>query len=152
MRGLFSSDEADPLEGELPETSLGFLIFLALGPLEGLSEYLVQNTHAGHSWPLGPLTMPGGSSSPSPFFSSPSTSRLLSISKSEMGSSLVLVMTGSILTAFAKSTGFGLDDGLGAFLAALRAAVLEFDGVTDEGRVTGDDEAGGGVAGMKGDS
>ena len=98
--------------------------------------------------------MPGGSSSPSPFFSSPSTSRFLSISRSEIGSSLVLVMKGSILTALAlaKSTGLGLDDGLGAFLAALRAALFEFDGVTDDGRVTGDDEAGGGVAGIKGES
>ena len=26
-----------------------FLIFLALGPDDGLSEYLVQKTHAGHS-------------------------------------------------------------------------------------------------------
>ena len=31
-------------------------------PLEGLSEYLVQKTHAGHSCPLGPRTMPGGQS------------------------------------------------------------------------------------------
>ena len=32
-------------------------------PLEGLSEYRVQNTQAGHSCPLGPRTMPGGTSS-----------------------------------------------------------------------------------------
>ena len=31
-------------------------------PEEGLSEYLVQKTQAGHSCPLGPLTMPGGQS------------------------------------------------------------------------------------------
>ena len=32
-------------------------------PLDGRSEYLVQNTHAGQSWPFGPLTIPGGTSS-----------------------------------------------------------------------------------------
>lgn len=32
-------------------------------PLDGLSEYLVQKTHAGHNCPFGPLTMPGGTSS-----------------------------------------------------------------------------------------
>jgi len=36
------------------------LIFLARGPAEGLSEYLVQNTQAGISLPLGPFTIPGG--------------------------------------------------------------------------------------------
>ena len=32
-------------------------------PLDGLSEYLVQKTHAGQSCPLGPFTIPGGTSS-----------------------------------------------------------------------------------------
>lgn len=40
-----------------------FLILRALGPLDGRSEYLVQKTQAGHSCPLGPLTIPGGTSS-----------------------------------------------------------------------------------------
>lgn len=44
------------------ESDFCFLIFLALGPELGLSEYLVQNTQAGHSWPLGPRTIPGGQS------------------------------------------------------------------------------------------
>ena len=55
--------EDDVLEAALGPPASVFLIFLALGPDEGLSLYLVQNTQAGHSWPLGPLTMPGGQSS-----------------------------------------------------------------------------------------
>ena len=43
-------------------SSLFFLIFLARGPEEGLSEYRVQKTHAGTSFPLGPRTIPGGQS------------------------------------------------------------------------------------------
>ena len=39
-------------------------------PLEGRSEYLVQNTHAGHSCPFGPRTMPGGQSPSFSFFGS----------------------------------------------------------------------------------
>ena len=46
--GLLSS-EADEVEGALTTPSSGFLTFLALGPDEGLSEYLVQKTQAGHS-------------------------------------------------------------------------------------------------------
>ena len=62
--GLLSSRlEDDVLEAALGPPASVFLIFLALGPDDGLSLYLVQNTHAGHSWPLGPLTMPGGQSS-----------------------------------------------------------------------------------------
>ena len=34
---------------DVDEPPSDFLIFLALGPDEGLSEYLVQKTHAGHS-------------------------------------------------------------------------------------------------------
>ena len=41
---------------------------LTNSPLEGLSEYRVQNTHAGHSCPFGPRTMPGGQSPSSSFF------------------------------------------------------------------------------------
>lgn len=48
---------------EFPRSgSSDFLIFLDLGPLDGLSEYLVQKTQAGHNCPLGPRTMPGGQS------------------------------------------------------------------------------------------
>jgi hypothetical protein len=36
-----------------------FLVFLALPP-DGLSEYRVQNTHAGTRSPLGPTIMPDG--------------------------------------------------------------------------------------------
>jgi hypothetical protein len=36
---------------------------LCYSPLEGLSEYLVQKTQAGQSCPLGPRTIPGGTSS-----------------------------------------------------------------------------------------
>ena len=37
-------------------------------PLEGLSEYRVQNTQAGQSCPFGPRTIPGGQSPSSSFF------------------------------------------------------------------------------------
>jgi len=43
-----------------------FLIFRILGPLEGLSEYLVQKTQAGQSCPFGPRTIPGGTPSSPP--------------------------------------------------------------------------------------
>ena len=38
------------------------MFLLIFSPLDGLSEYLVQKTQAGHSCPLGPRTMPGGQS------------------------------------------------------------------------------------------
>ena len=39
-------------------------------PLEGLSEYRVQKTQAGHSCPFGPRTIPGGQSGSFSFFGS----------------------------------------------------------------------------------
>lgn len=41
---------------------LGFLARIVRGPAEGLSEYLVQKTQAGMSFPFGPFTIPGGQS------------------------------------------------------------------------------------------
>ena len=43
-------------------------IFESYSPLDGRSEYRVQNTHAGHSCPFGPRTMPGGQSESFSFF------------------------------------------------------------------------------------
>ena len=76
--------------GRLLPGSLGFLTFLTLGPDEGLSEYLVQKTQAGHSCPFGPLTIPGGQSA------------------SALGASLVVLerSTGTSTSIF--GVGFGL--------------------------------------------
>ena len=100
--GLLSSRlEDDVLEAALGPPASVFLIFLALGPDEGLSLYLVQNTQAGHSWPLGPLTMPGGQSASALGASFEVFERSTGTSTSILGTGLgLLEAVGDVLLGF----------------------------------------------------
>ena len=92
--GLLSSlrlEDDDTGAGPPPLPGSFFLTFLTLGPDEGLSLYLVQNTQAGHNWPLGPLTMPGGQSASALGASLEVFERSTGTSTSILGTGLVLV-------------------------------------------------------------
>ena len=89
--------------------TLGSLFFKAgnsiYSPLDGLSEYLVQKTHAGQSCPLGPRTIPGGTS-PSFFGSeleppSPPPLDVLSmlVGFDDKSTGLLLLFIGDVATA-----------------------------------------------------
>jgi len=84
-----------------------FFIFRALGPLDGLSEYLVQKTQAGHSWPFGPRTIPGGQSA-SAFGAS------LEVFERSTGTS-TSIFGGGFLTGAGLGEGFVLKLGLRIF-------------------------------------
>ena len=91
---------APPLPGSF------FLTFLTRGPDEGLSLYRVQNTQAGHSWPLGPLTMPGGQSASALGASFEVFERSTGTSTSILGTGLgLLEAVGDVLLGF-EAEGF----------------------------------------------